>query len=343
MPRDHSARSGLQPVGIGVIPSVWQAPLIAFALGLILLCVVTAQEWQEMAHQWWNIDTYSHILLVPLIVAWLVALKLPQLRKSHPHPFAPGLAAMFAALALWLIGRVLGINLVAHLGAVAAVQALLVTMLGLRTAAVLALPVGFAIFLVPFGDEIIPPLQAITAKIAIALTRWSGIPASVEGVYIDTPAGLFVVAEACSGVRFLIAMVTLAVLISFTRFSGWRKRAWLMLAAVIVPVLANGVRAWGTIFIAQSQGVEFASGFDHIVYGWFFFAFLVALILAVTWRFFDRDPPEHSWSLEELRGSQLVEKAETRPANPFILLALIVGCVVLTSAADIYLATLLSS
>ena len=57
----------------------------------------------------------------------------------------------------------------------------------------------FGVFLVPFGDEIIPPLQAITAEIAIALTLWSGVPAQIDGIYIDTPVGLFIVAEACSG------------------------------------------------------------------------------------------------------------------------------------------------
>ena len=61
-----------------------------------------------------------------------------------------------------------------------------------------------------------------------------------------------------------------------------------MIAAIIVPVLANGVRAWATIFAAEFVGVASASGFDHIVYGWIFFALVMVLIMAAAWPFFDR-------------------------------------------------------
>ncbi|MCJ8283304.1 MAG: archaeosortase/exosortase family protein, partial [Rivularia sp. ALOHA_DT_140] len=70
----------------------------------------------------------------------------------------------------------------------------------------------------------IPFLQMVTAQMTIALTVWSGVPAFIDGIYIDTPAGLFIVAEECSGVKFLIAMVTLAVLVAFTRFLSWKRR-----------------------------------------------------------------------------------------------------------------------
>jgi hypothetical protein len=65
-----------------------------------------------------------------------------------------------------------------------------------------------------------------------------------------------------------------------------------MLVAIAVPVLANGVRAWGTIYVAQSKGIEFAAGFDHIVYGWIFFAVVMVAVLGAAWRWFDRAPEE---------------------------------------------------
>lgn len=291
------------------IPQEWRGPLAALAMSALLLGFVALREWREMAHQWWNIDTFSHILLVPPIICWLVWLRARDLRRLSPEPWLPGLALVAAALALWVVGRASGINLLAHAGAVGALQAAVVAILGLRVALVLALPIAFAAFLVPFGDEIIPPLQSITAAIAVALTHWSGIEAQIEGIHIHTPAGLFIVAEACSGVKFLVAMVALAVLVCFTRFESWWRRATFMLAAVIVPILANGVRAWGTIYIAQFQGVEFAAGFDHVFYGWIFFALVVAVLLAAAWRFFERDPGEYGWSLDEIAEWSWVEKA----------------------------------
>jgi len=282
------------------IPAAWRAPLAALAAAALALVLATISAWAAMAHQWWNIDTYNHLLLVPLITAWLVALKEEELGRLAPQPFLPGLIGVAAGFALWRAGEGLGINLVAQAGAVAALQAAAVTILGLRASLVLALPIAFAAFLVPFGDEIIPPLQSITAEIAIALAHASGVPARIDGIYIDTPAGLFIVAEACSGVKFLIAMVTLGVLVAATRFDRWRTRVGFMAACVIVPILANGVRAWATIYVAQYVGAEKATGFDHIVYGWVFFAIVIAVLLGAAWRFVEREPEEYGWSLAEI-------------------------------------------
>jgi exosortase A len=295
MPPD-SALLPAPPASRAGLPSAWRAPLAGLAAAAAALFAVTAQSWGAMWYQWWNIDTYSHLLLLPFIIAWLVALKEDPLAEATPQAFAPGLLGVAAGLGLWWAGERLGINLVAQAGAVGALQAAVVTMLGLRVSLLLALPLGMACFLVPFGDEIIPPLQAITAEIAIALTHLSGVPARIEGIHIHTPAGLFIVAEACSGVKFLVAMVALGVLVSFTSLSQWRARALFMAACVIVPILANGVRAWGTIYVAQFVGAEAATGFDHIVYGWIFFALVVAAVLGASWRFFDREAEDYGWT-----------------------------------------------
>ena len=304
------AASFRQPSFVESIPQNWRGPLGLLSLSAILLGFVTLREWGEMFHQWWNIDTYSHILLVPLILVWLVWLKVDELIEISPKPWLPGLGLVAAGLGLWFIGRLTDINLFAHAGAVGALQGAVVAILGLRSALILALPLAFAAFLVPFGDELIPALQMVTAEIAIALTHLSGISAVVDGIYIETPVGLFIVAEACSGVKFLIAMVTLAVLVCFTRFDTWQKRAGFMAASIIVPIIANGIRAWGTIYIAQSQGVEFAAGFDHIFYGWIFFAIVVAVLIAGAWRFFEREPDDYGWTASEVAAGPWVAKVE---------------------------------
>ncbi|MFM7377233.1 MAG: exosortase A [Erythrobacter sp.] len=298
------------------LPAAWRAPLAALAAASLALGLACLGAWQAMAHQWWNIDTYNHLLLVPLIIAWLVALKEEELARLAPQPFLPGLLGVIAGLALWRAGEGLGINLVAQAGAVGALQAAAITILGLRVAIVLALPIAFAAFLVPFGDEIIPPLQSITAEIAIALTHASGIPARIAGIHIDTPAGLFVVAEACSGVKFLIAMVTLGVLVCATRFERWTTRAAFMAACVIVPILANGVRAWATIYVAQYVGAEKATGFDHIVYGWVFFAIIIAVLLGAAWRFVEREPEDYGWPLAAVEGWGWVRRLEAQSFAP---------------------------
>jgi exosortase A len=321
MPPEVSVSRISAPSFWGRLSEGWRDAIRLLAIGTLAILAITAREWAEMLYQWWHIDTYSHILLVPMIIGWLVAIKVSELAKTDPRPWLPGLLVLGAGLGLWLIGRITGINLIAHAGAVGTLQGLVISVLGPRVCALLALPLCFGVFLVPFGDEIIGPLQVITAKIAIWLTVASGIPAFYDGIYIDTPVGLFIVAEACSGVRFLIAMVTLAVLVAFTRFSKWSHRAVFMLISIIIPIIANGIRAWGTIYIAQSQGVEFAAGFDHVFYGWFFFAFVVVMVLGFAWRFFEREPEDYGWTLPEIREFALVERLEQGFTRPIVLLA----------------------
>jgi exosortase A len=324
------------PPAAASIPAAWRGPLGALAAAVAALIAVTAQSWGAMLHQWWNIDTYSHLLLVPFITAWLVALKEEEIAALSPRPFWPGLLGVATALALWWAGQAHGINLIAQAGAVGALQAAVVTVIGLRASLLLALPLAFASFLVPFGDEIIPPLQYVTADIAIALTHWSGVSARISGIHILTPAGLFIVAEACSGVKFLIAMVTLAVLVCFTRFARWSHRAAFMAACIVVPILANGVRAWATIYVAQFIGAERATGFDHIIYGWIFFAVIVAVLLGAAWRFFDREAEDYGWTNDAIARWQWVARAEALTFAPKSAALAIIALAAIAALAAVF-------
>ena len=270
----------------------WRLPLAQLALAWPAIAILTVRAWIEMGAQWWSISTYNHILFIPLIIGWLVWIRRAELSKLAPRPWLPGAILVAGALFTWLLGSLAGVNLIAQAGAVGALQAAVIAILGPRVAWALLFPLAYMIFLVPFGDELVPALQMITAEIVIWLTHLSGIPAVIDGVFIDTPAGLFEVAEACSGVKFLIAMIALGVLVAQSCFERWPHRLAFLAVSVAVPIIANGVRAWGTIYIAQSQGIEFAAGFDHVLYGWVFFAVVVAIVLGVAWRWFDRDPEE---------------------------------------------------
>lgn len=266
----------------------WQSALVRLGVAWAALFGAFFADWAAMARQWWDTSTYNHVLLIPIIVGWLVWQRWPELTKLTPRAWWPGLILFAGAAFLWLLGAISGLDLARQAGAVAMLGACVPLLLGLRVTAGLWFPLCYLAFLVPVGEELVKVLQTITADITIALTHLSGIRAEIDGVFIDTPAGLFEVAEACSGVKFLIAMVAFGVLAANVCFLSWKRRVAMLAACVVVPILANGVRAWGTIYAAQIWGVEVAAGFDHIVYGWFFFALVLALVIAGAWRFFDR-------------------------------------------------------
>lgn len=309
------------------IPAHWRAPLLRLALAWAALLAVFAADWLAMADQWWNISTYNHALLVPVILGWLVWQRAPELSQLVPQPWLAGGAAFAGAALLWMLGAFAELNLVRQASAVAMLVGAALALLGPRVSAALAFPMCYAIFLVPFGEELVPPLQMITAAITIALVRASDIPARIDGVFIDTPAGLFEVAEACSGVKFLIAMVAFGVLVANVGFIGWRRRAAFLALCVVVPIIANGIRAWGTIAVAQMKGAAYAGGFDHIVYGWLFFAVVIALIVALGWRFFDRPVDAPVIDLAALSASPLLARLERARIAPAIVLALMAAVV----------------
>ena len=290
------------------------------ALGWAGLFAVTLREWSAMAHQWWNIDTYSHILLILPILAWLVWIRRDEVARVEAQGWWPGFLWCLLGLAICFVGRSADINLIAQLGVIVAFQGATCGILGLRVGLILAFPLAYMFFLVPFGDEIIPPLQYVTAEMATALTRFSGVETVADGIHIDTPAGLFIVAEECSGVKFLVAMVALGVLVAYSCFASWKRRMLFLLACVIVPIVANGIRAWATIFIAQYVGAEAAGSFDHIVYGWFFFGIVIALVLGVAWRWFEREPEEAGWNAQQVSALPMLQRLEGNGASPALVL-----------------------
>jgi len=97
-------------------------------------------------------------------------------------------------------------------------------------------------------------------------------------------------------------MLALGALVANLCFTSWRRRALLLAACVIVPIIANGIRAWGTIVIAHHRGLDFAAGFDHIFYGWIFFGIVIAVILGLAWPFFDKPADAPAFDPARLRG-----------------------------------------
>lgn len=315
----------------GAMAPQWRKSLLTLIAVWLGLLVAFAGDWGAIVRQWWDISTYNHMVLIPFVEMWLVWQRRRQLARLEPRGWWPGLVLFSGATLVWLLGAVSGLDLARQAGAVAMLAASVPLFLGPGVSAALLFPLFYLAFLVPFGEELVKPLQTITAEITIALTHASGIPAVIDGVFIDTPAGLFEVAEACSGVKFLIAMMAFGVLAANVCFVSWRRRAALLLACLIVPVLANGVRAWGTIYAAQIFGIETAAGFDHIVYGWIFFALVLVLVILGAWRFFDRPLDGPMINIESIRASALVARGERLGRMPRIVA--IVGIVALVMGA----------
>jgi exosortase A len=268
---------------------VWRAHLFRLFVVIAALLAIFWRDGADMARIWWTISTYTHCLFILPLVGWLIWQRRNEVMLLTPRSFAPGIGLVFVGGLLWMLGQAAGVALFRHAGLVVMIQSSVLGLLGPQVTRGLLFPLFYLVFLVPFGDELVPALQTITAKLSMIFLGWAGIPAHIEGVFISIPTGMFEVAEACSGVKFLVAMVAYAALAANVCFKSWPRRIVFMAVAVVVPILANGLRAYGTIHISYLTGNnDFAASFDHIIFGWIFFALVMAIVMAAGWKFFDR-------------------------------------------------------
>lgn len=266
-------------------------------LSLAILALATISlafwpSWQSMGTVWWKTVTYHHGFLILPIALWLIWRQWAALRQKPVRTEPLALLPLVGFALVWLVGRAGDIQLFEHVAVVGLVVTTILVLFGRHVGWVIAFPLLFLFFMVPFGDIFVPPLQDITARFAVALLRLAGIPVFHDGFLIETPSGRFEVAEACAGIRFLIANVVVAAIFAHLSYQRWWKWVLFMALAVVIPIVANGLRAFGIILIAYLTDNEYAVGVDHLVYGWGFFTIVMLLILFVGNLFADPSPQQ---------------------------------------------------
>ena len=282
--------------------TLWQRHLAALGL---LSAVILALFWRDaadMAGIWWHSSTFTHCLLMVPMIGWLVAQRVALLRPLTPVFWWPALLWMGGAGLTWLVGEAAGVGLFRQLGLVLMLQGAVGATLGEKLVRGLLFPLGYALLLVPFGEELVPLLQTFTAHISVVLLHLSGIAAEMQGVFVTTKAGFFEVAEECSGVNFLIAMLAYSVFAAHLCFKSWTRRFVFVAAALATTILANALRAYGTMVAAEIWGIEAAGGIDHIFYGWIFFGLVILLVMLVALRWFDRPANDTAVDVRRLGG-----------------------------------------
>ncbi|HLO93633.1 MAG TPA: exosortase A, partial [Burkholderiaceae bacterium] len=178
-------------------------------------------------------------------------------------------------------------NAAEHFAIVALLVLLVPLVFGRAIALRLLFPLSFSFFAVPFGEFLLPVLMNATADFTVAALRVTGIPVYREGLEFVIPSGHWSVVEACSGIRYLIASFMVGTLFAYINYrSPWRRGVF-ALVSLVVPVIANWLRAYMIVMIGHLSGNELATGVDHIIYGWIFFGLVMTLLYMVGIRYVD--------------------------------------------------------
>ena len=265
-------------------------PTLALIALLLLLFRDTAAA---MVAIWWRSETFTHAFLVPPIVVWLVWRQRHLLATLPDKPVPALLLLVAGACFLWLLGELATVGAASQFALVSLIVLSVLAVHGWAVARAITFPLAFLFFAVPLGEFLVPSLMEGTADFTVLALRASGIPVYREGLQFVIPSGTWSVVEACSGVRYLIASFMVGTLFAYLNYRSLGRRLAFVAVSLLVPIVANWLRAYMIVMIGHFSGNELATGVDHLIYGWVFFGLVIGLMFMIGARWADAgDPPE---------------------------------------------------
>jgi len=264
-------------------PGVRAGLLILVFLGL--LAGLYAGILRDLARQWWDDANYAHGFLVPIFSGFLVWQRRKQLAALPADGSWIGLPVLLAGVGALLLGEIGAELFLMRSSLIVMLVGLVLFHLGRASFRVLAFPLFFLFFMVPLPATLFYavafPLQNLAARSAAWMLDALGVPVLLDGNVIHLTKLSLGVAEACSGIRSLISLLSVAVAWAAVTLPGIFAMAVFVAAVVPITILANGVRVVITGLIGQWFGVEYAEGFFHTLSGWLAFVFAFACLMGI--------------------------------------------------------------
>jgi exosortase A len=251
-----------------------QAPALSPGWPFLVVLMATAFFWllawygdtlRSMIETWVHSETFAHGFLIVPISLWMIWRKRHVIAALNPQPNFWMLLPLAFLGFCWLLGSLAAVVVVQQYCLVLMILFLAATLLGNQIVKELAFPLLFLLFAVPFGEFMLPALMESTADVAIFALRLSGIPVYREGLFFTIPSGNWSVVEACSGLRYLIASITLGFLYAYLTYRSFKRRAAFLLMSISVPLVANWLRAYMIVMIGHLSSMKLATGVDRIV------------------------------------------------------------------------------
>ena len=279
----------MNPVVHRLAPPLWLRWLPTLAVLGLLILAFKDTGW-AMVSVWMRSETFAHAFLVPPLSLWLAWRRRAELAHMPLKPM-PWLLFVIAALCvMWLVADVASVNAATQFVLVSLLVLTVPAVAGWAVAQVLMFPLLFLFFAVPMGEFLLPSMMSMTADFTVAALRFSGVPVYREGLQFVIPSGSWSVVEACSGVRYLLASFMVGTLFAYLNYHSTKRRLLFVLASIVVPIVANWLRAYMIVMLGHLSGNEIAVGADHLVYGWVFFGIVIGIMFMIGARWSEAPP-----------------------------------------------------
>jgi exosortase A len=303
-------------------PPNWIPALITIILILSWIGYWYWGSLEAMAQIWWRSETYAHGLVVPPISLWLIWRERHRLAAFQPQPTYWFALLLACFVFCWLLGELTAVNALTQFSVIGIIILAIMSLVGLSISKELAFPFLFLFFAVPIGDFLLPHLMEWTADFTVLALRLTGIPVFREGQNFVIPSGQWSVVEACSGIRYLIASLTVGTLYAYLTYTSLKRRLIFILVALLVPIVANWLRAYLIVLLGHISGNKLATGADHLIYGWVFFGIVISIMFAIGMRW--AEPVKSDQPLDKQTSSDHGQNAK-KPWLIAILLTMIIA------------------
>ncbi|MGZ5203108.1 MAG: exosortase A, partial [Telluria sp.] len=314
-------------LGAATVTPISRSRAALIALALLAPFALYFGTVRSMVAVWNSSDTFAHGYAILPISLWLIWRRRENFSLYPPAPWAPGLLLVALLGAGWLAAQLGEVQVVSQYTFVALFPAIALTLFGPRLAGSLAFPLLFLLFAVPFGEMFVAPLIQFTADFTVAAVRATGIPVLRSGTRFELPSGNWSVVEACSGIRYLISSITLGCLYAYLTYRSTLRRALFLGLSVVVPIVANGLRAYMIVMIGHLSGMALATGVDHLIYGWLFFGLVMFIMFWIG--SFWREDTEPASATAAAAGAPLAPVVERGAGSRIPAMA---GCVLAVCA-----------
>jgi exosortase len=258
---------------------------------VLIVILVVAFAWtyyevlRDLLYDWANDDNFSHGFLILPLASYFIWRKRDQLKLAVLTPSFVGLIFIFISLIMLIAGRIGAEGFTTRLSILVFILGTILFMLGANHLKLLLFPVLFMILMIPWPslifNKIAFPLQLLASIFGEMSLHLLNIPVMREGNILILPNIQLEVAEACSGLRSLVSLLTIAIVYGYFYHHKTSMRLFLTLAMIPIAVLANAVRVAGTGAASFYFGPDIASGFLHTFSGWLVFVFSTIILLVV--------------------------------------------------------------
>ncbi len=255
--------------------------LAALVVSLLFWFVLYSNTLLSMVDIWWRSETFAHGFLIFPLSLYLIWLKKEDFFYIEKRPNLFFLLCLVLLVFIWGLAKSVDVTVVQQFTVILMLPLIVGSLFGFKLLKHYLFPLLYLLFAVPFGEFLVPKLQEYTAIMTVYGLQMTGVPVFTEGMFISIPEGDFEVAVACSGIRYLIASLALGTLYAYLTYTKMYKKIIFITASFIVPIIANGFRAYGIVMIAHLSNMEYATGTDHLIYGWLFFGVVIFILFFI--------------------------------------------------------------